>query len=67
MFVIITLDLKYFELKDNKLIETDQTLFSEKEIFIMLDPKKDGKDLWWNNLWRTLSDRKYRGQMKKET
>jgi hypothetical protein len=63
---MITLDLKYFELKDNKLIETDQVLFTEKEIFFMLDSKKDGKDLWWNNVWRILDDRKYRGQMKKE-
>jgi hypothetical protein len=63
---MITLDLKYFELKDNKLIEIDQVLFTEKEIFFMLDSKKDGKDLWWNNVWRILADRKYRGQMKKE-
>ena len=48
-FLIIILDLKYFDLKDNKLILTDQTLFTEKEIFFMLDSKKDGKDLWWNN------------------
>ncbi len=46
---MITLDLKYFEFKDNKLIETEQALFTEKEIFFMLDSKKDGKDLWWNN------------------
>jgi len=63
---MITLGLKYFELKDNKLVETDKLLFAEKEIFLMLDSKKDAKDLWWNNTWRILSDRKYRGQMKKE-
>jgi len=45
----VILDLKYFDLKDNKLILTDQTLFTEKEIFFMLDSKKDGTDLWWNN------------------
>ena len=32
----------------------------------MLDSKKDGKDLWWSNIWKVLPDRKYRGQIKNE-
>jgi hypothetical protein len=51
--------LKYPEWKENKLVASDQTLLSDKELFLQLDYNYGGKDLYWNNFFVSIGRNKH--------
>lgn len=52
------IDLKYPEYKEGKLTHSDKTLFTDKEMFLMLDYETGGKGLAWNNFFVEIGKNK---------
>jgi hypothetical protein len=56
------LDLKYPEYHNEKLVDSEEMLFTQKEIFLQLDYERGGKDLAWNNFFVEIGkNKKYQG------
>lgn len=52
------LDLKYPCYNGNELGHTEETLFSDKEMFLMLDYERGSKNLVWNNFFIEIDKKK---------
>jgi len=55
--------LKYPDYQDENLVNSEKSLFTDKELFIMLDYESGGKGLVWNNFYIDIGkNKKYQGQ-----
>ena len=61
--VLIPSDLRYPVYVEHELKNSEETLFTDKELFIMMDHNRGGKGLAWNNFQIPIGkDKYYQGQ-----
>jgi hypothetical protein len=56
---IVFLELKFPEYVGNELRSSNETLFSDKEIFLLLDYERGSKNKVWNNFFNLIGEDKY--------
>ena len=62
-FFFLHLALPYPVYEENEIKNSEETLFTDKELFIMLDWNRGGKELAWNNFLIPIGkDKFYQGQ-----
>ena len=50
--------LRYPEYRGDELVPAEDTLFTEKELFLILDCERGGKNLVWNNFFNEIGPEK---------
>jgi len=63
LFFVVVIALPYPVYEGNDIQYSEETLFTDKEMFIMVDYNRGGKELAWNNFQIPIGkDKFYQGQ-----